>query len=93
LKKENIRVDIDDRVKSVGKKIRDAESEWIPYIIVIGDKEKKSGKLAIRERKTGKVKNMKASSLIKDIKNDTEGFPYRPLPLPELVSKRPIFYG
>ena len=93
MKSECIRVDIDDRVESVGKKIRDAESEWIPYIIVIGDKEKKSGKLAVRERKTGKVKNVKASSIIKDVKKKTDGFPYRPLPLPMLVSKRPIFYG
>jgi threonyl-tRNA synthetase len=92
-KKECIRIDIDDRTESVGKKIRDAESEWIPYIIVVGNKEKKSGKLAVRERKTGKVKPLAASSLIKELKKDIDGYPYRPLPLPILLSKRPVFYG
>ncbi|MFH1444867.1 MAG: threonine--tRNA ligase [Nanoarchaeota archaeon] len=92
-KKESIRVDIDDRVESIGKKVRDAESEWIPYIIVVGDKEKKSGKLAVRERKTGKIKPLSTASLVKEIKKQTDGFPYRPLPLPMLLTKRPIFYG
>lgn len=37
---ENIRVDVDDRDESVGKKIRNAATEWIPYIFVVGDNEK-----------------------------------------------------
>lgn len=91
MKKENIRVDIDDRVESVGKKIRDAEAEWVPFIIVIGSKEKKTGSLSVRKRKTGKVKSVKSSSLIRDIKKETDSFPYRPLPLPVLLSRRPVF--
>ena len=43
MEKECIRVDIDDRVEAVGKKIRDGEMEWIPLIVVIGEREKKSG--------------------------------------------------
>ncbi|MEE8564754.1 MAG: threonine--tRNA ligase, partial [Candidatus Thermoplasmatota archaeon] len=39
-KNYTIRIDIDDRDESVGRKIRDAEKEWIPIIIVIGDMEK-----------------------------------------------------
>ncbi len=38
---ENIRVDVDDRDESVGKKIRNAATEWIPYIFVVGDNEKR----------------------------------------------------
>ena len=49
----NIRVDIDDRDESVGKKIRNASKEWIPYIFVIGDKEVESGLLSVRSRKNG----------------------------------------
>ncbi len=93
LEKESIRVDIDDRVESVGRKIRDAEVEWIPYIVVVGEKEKKSGKLAVRFRETGKVKEMTIDELIGEIKEKTEGFPYRKLPLPRFISKRPVFFG
>jgi len=93
LEKENIRVDMDDRVESVQKKIRDAETEWISLIVVIGELEKKSGKLAVRFRETGKVKQMKPLALINLIKKETLGFPYRPLPLPRMVTKRVVFFG
>ncbi|MCD6215791.1 MAG: threonine--tRNA ligase [Candidatus Aenigmarchaeota archaeon] len=90
---KKIRVDVDDRAESVQKKIRDAEMEWIPYIVVIGEKEKKSGKLAVRFRETGKVENMKEDELIKFIREQIKDKPYRPLPLPKLLSKRPVFRG
>jgi threonyl-tRNA synthetase len=93
LEKESIRVDIDDRVESVQKKIRDAETEWVNLIVVIGDKEKKSGRLAVRFRETGKVEPMKAGGILNLIKNDTKGFPYRPLPLPRMLTKRVVFLG
>jgi threonyl-tRNA synthetase len=47
---QNIRVELDDRNESVGRKIRDAEIQKVPYIIVLGDKEIESGQLAIRKR-------------------------------------------
>jgi len=93
IEKKKIRVDVDDRAESVQKKIRDAEMEWIPYIVVIGEKEKKSGKLAVRFRETGKVENMKEDELIKFIREQIKDKPYRPLPLPKLLSKRPVFRG
>ena len=93
LEKEDIRVDIDDRVESIGKKIRDAETEWTNLIVVVGEKEQKSGKLAVRFRETGKVKEMKASEIMRLIKKETAGFPFRPLPLPRLLSKRVVFFG
>ncbi len=88
---EQIRADIDDRVESIGKKIRDAELEWVPLIIVVGEKEKKSGRLAVRFRESGKVKQMKPEAIIKQIKEETAGFPYRPLPLPKMLEKRAVF--
>jgi len=45
-----VRYEIDDRSQTVGKKVRSAEKLWIPYICVIGAKEKESGELAIRRR-------------------------------------------
>ena len=93
LEKECIRVDVDDRSESINKKIRDAETEWVPLIVVVGEKEKKTKKYATRFRESGKVKGMDLKKLIKYVKSRTEDFPYRPLSLPRLLSRRPIFVG
>jgi threonyl-tRNA synthetase len=93
LKKEGVRADIDDRVESIGKKIRDAEMEWVNLIVVIGEKEKKSGKLAVRFRETRKVESLKTGELAALVKKETGGFPNRPLPLPRHVTKRVVFFG
>ena len=91
MRKENIRVDVDDRVESVGKKIRDAETEWINLIVVIGEKEKKTKKLAVRSRETGKVRDLTVDALIIEIKKQIDGYPFKPLTLPKLLSRRAIF--
>jgi len=93
LESKEIRVDIDDRTERIDKKIRDAEMEWIPAIVVIGEKEKKSGILAVRLRETGKIKNMSLSELIKEIKRDGKDKPFKQLALPKKLSQRPIFIG
>ena len=46
---EGLRVDVDERDETVGKRIRDAEIEKIPYVIVYGDKESDAS-LAVRKR-------------------------------------------
>jgi threonyl-tRNA synthetase len=89
-----IRVDIDDRASTLQKKIREAEMEWVPYVIVVGQRELESGVLAVRDREThGKVQNMKLDELIARITGKLEGKPFKPLPLPLNLSKRPQFYG
>lgn len=93
LEKEEIRVDIDDRTESVQKKIRDGEVEWVPFIVVIGEKEKKSGNLAVRFRETGKVKEMETKKLAEKIKKETKGMPFKPLSLPRKLTRRPTFIG
>jgi len=90
-KMERIRWDIDDRDESVSKKIRDAEMEWIPYIVVIGEKEKE-GELTIRVRNKGEIK-MSLEDLIKEIHKKTNEYPFRVLSLPRKLSVRPIFVG
>jgi threonyl-tRNA synthetase len=52
----------------VGKKIRNAELQKIPYILVVGDKEMNGGKLAVRERGQKDTVGMSADELIKSIK-------------------------
>jgi len=88
-----IRVDIDDRSLTLQKRIREAEMEWIPYIIVVGKREIDSGLLAVRERKTGELRKLKLEELVNEVEKAVSGKPFKPLPLPKLVSKRPQFYG
>ncbi len=89
-----IRVDIDDRTSTLQKKIREAEMEWVPYIIVVGQRELDSGVLSVRDREAhGKVQNLKLDELIAKIAGNLEGKPFKPLPLPLNLSKRPQFYG
>ncbi|MFP4633790.1 MAG: threonine--tRNA ligase [Candidatus Aenigmatarchaeota archaeon] len=93
LEDEDIRVDVDDRNESVGWRIRRAETEWIPYTLVVGDKEAGGEKLSVRKRRKGEEVKMKASDLLAEIKERIKGYPYKPLPLPRKLSRRPKFVG
>lgn len=93
MEKHCIRVDIDDRQLTLQKRIREAEMEWIPYIIVVGQREIDSGVLAVRDRKTGELRKLKLKELTTEVEKTVKGKPFKPLPLPKLVSKRPQFYG
>jgi len=86
------RADVDDRDETVGKRIRDAEREWVNIIAVYGDKEKAGGKLNLRLR-TGETLEMTPDELKKYIHERIAGYPYIGLTLPLLLSKRPIFRG
>jgi len=88
-----IRVDIDDRTLTLQKRVREAEMEWIPYIVVVGQKEIESDVLPVRDRKVGKIRKMKIEELTSQIEEVVEGKPFKPLPLPKHLSKRPQFYG
>ncbi len=90
LNKNNIRADIDDRELSVGKKIREAESEWIHYILVIGDKEVDGSELVVRERLSKSQYGIALDNLMKKIKQEISDKPYLPLNLPVYLSKRPL---
>jgi threonyl-tRNA synthetase len=93
MKDHRIRVDIDDRQMTLQKKVRDAEMEWVPFIVVVGQRELKSGLLPVRDRKTGGRRSMNLEQLIDEIEEVTSDKPFRPLPLPEYLSNRPQFYG
>ncbi len=84
----NIRVDVDDRDESVGKKIRNSATEWIPYTFVVGDNEVETGKLTVTVRETGEKVDMTVDELVETVKNATKGMPYRGLPLPKDISRR-----
>lgn len=65
LEKSGVRVWLDDSKESVGKKIRNAEMQKSPYMLVVGDKEIESGKLSIRSYAEGDLGQMKTADLIK----------------------------
>jgi len=90
---QHVRVDIGDQMFTMQKRVREAEREWIPYIIVVGQKEMKSDVLPVRDRKAGKIRKMKLKELISEIKQTVKGKPFKSLPLPKHLSKRPQFYG
>ena len=57
------------------------------------ERELKEKKLAVRYRKTGKVEKLTREELVKMIKKEVGDKPFRPLPLPMLLTKRPTFIG
>jgi threonyl-tRNA synthetase len=90
---DNVRVDIDDSKDSLGKKIAKAGKEWIPYVVIVGDSEFESGKLQVNIRESGIKCEYSVENLNQEIQSKCEGLPYKSLPLPKLLSQRPIFFG
>jgi threonyl-tRNA synthetase len=90
------RTDVDDRDETVGKKIRDAGREWIPYVAVIGDEELESGQMTVTIRAESSPKNaakskMTVEYLRKRVSAETAGKPWRRLAMSMKVSERPKF--
>lgn len=90
----HIRADIDDREESVSRKIRDAEKEWTPIIIVVGEKESKSKKFTprFRDELIGKAKHeYPIDEIYNLITQITSDYPQHRIPLSVYLSKRPKF--
>ena len=90
LSRQKIRVDIDDRNDTIGKRIREAEKEWIKYILVIGEREAGSENLSIRERNVSDVKEVSFGEFVTEVHSQTDDKPYSSLNVPMLLSKRPV---
>lgn len=65
----SIRCEVDTRNESVGKKIRDAEMQKVPYIIVVGDKEEKDNNLTVRSRGSKDLKIKTTKEFIDDLRS------------------------
>ena len=63
LKKYGIRVKVDDRSEKIGYKIREAQLQKTPYMLVVGDKEVEDGTVSVRHRGEGDIGSMELSSL------------------------------
>ncbi len=67
-----IRAELLDKNLTVSKRIREAEIQKIPYIIVVGEKEEKNETVSIRERGRRDIKEMSLGKFIEKIKNEIE---------------------
>ncbi len=67
LKKENVYVEIYNPDDTLSKRIRNAETQKIPYVLVVGDKEKKTNSVNVRKRHEGKTEIVKIEEFIKKI--------------------------
>ena len=85
---KGFRCDVDDRDLTVSKKVREAEREWIPYIIVLGDEEISKGKYKVRIRNHG-VKEVDIVGIISLLDEDVKDMPKAPLYYPIRLSRRP----
>jgi len=92
IEKHCIRVDLDDRPLTLQKKIREAETEWINYVLVIGQKELNSGTLSVRDRKARELRKMQLQKFIGEMEWKTENMPFKLLTLPRRLSERPRFF-
>ncbi|WP_374056770.1 threonine--tRNA ligase [Rossellomorea sp. FM04394] len=73
LEREGFRVEIDDRVEKVGMKIREAEMQKVPYMMVIGDKEVEGDSISLRKRKEGNVGMLKIEDALLKLQEEING--------------------
>ncbi|WP_199872979.1 threonine--tRNA ligase [Inediibacterium massiliense] len=75
LKQKEIRIELDDRNEKIGYKIREAQLQKIPYMIIVGEKEEAAGEISVRSRDHGELGNQKIEDFIQkveeEIKNKT----------------------
>ncbi|MHB1274903.1 MAG: His/Gly/Thr/Pro-type tRNA ligase C-terminal domain-containing protein, partial [Candidatus Humimicrobiaceae bacterium] len=71
--KERYRVELDSRVESLNKKIRQAEINKIPLMVVIGEKEVQSNTVTIRKKTGGDIKNISIEEFLNILKENIEG--------------------
>ncbi len=89
IEQAGFRVDIDDRDEKLSYRMREAETKWVPYIVVLGEQEVKSGTLSVRIRANKENVKITEEDLIKRLIDDTQGYPKRELTIPRLLSQRP----
>ncbi|MCI5056876.1 MAG: threonine--tRNA ligase [Flavobacteriales bacterium] len=72
LKKYDLRAFIDDRNEKTGKKIRDNELKKVPYMLIVGDKEKENDEVALRKQGEGDLGTKSLSELVEFLNKEVE---------------------
>lgn len=91
-----IRADLDDRDESMGKKVREAGMDWVPFVAVVGDAEVETGNLTVTIRRlSSRNKPHKEQFTIDELERlvhqATAGMPFRPLYTARRLSVRPRY--
>ena len=79
LKDAGIRTEIDDRAEKIGYKIREAQGQKIPYMLIAGAKEEEAGLVSVRSRFAGDEGQRSLEQFIADIKEEIAGRVNRPV--------------
>ena len=72
LEDKGFRTELDERNEKIGYKIREAQLEKVPYMLVLGDKEQEAGEVAVRDRRDGKTTVMPLSEFIEKLAYEVE---------------------
>jgi threonyl-tRNA synthetase len=72
LKAAGIRANLDDRSEKVNLKIREAQLQKVPYMVVVGDREAQSGQVAVRRRKKGDLGAQDFERFLTDLRTEIE---------------------
>ena len=72
LKAAGLRVEVDDRSERMNAKIRDAQKQKVPYMLVVGDKEVEAGQVALRLRSGENLGPMSVDAFLEKAKADIE---------------------
>lgn len=80
LSRRRVRVEIDDRDRSVARRVREAERQWVPFVVVLGSKEAPDpdGRVPVRLR-GGELVPMSAAQIATHVEDKTGGLPFRRL--------------
>jgi threonyl-tRNA synthetase len=73
LREAGVRVGLDERAESVGRKIRDAELGRCPYMLVVGDREAEAGAVAVRSHEEGELGAMPVAEFAARLRAESEG--------------------
>ena len=74
LEEKDVRVEVDERAEKIGYKIREAQLQKVPYMLIVGDKEEASGEVGVRNRKDGDLGAMKLEDFVSKIDEEIKNF-------------------
>lgn len=74
LEKAGLRIEVDERNEKIGYKIREAQLEKVPYMLVVGDKEEESKSIGVRSRKDGDIGATSINDFINKIQEEVENY-------------------
>ncbi|MFC6799083.1 MULTISPECIES: threonine--tRNA ligase [unclassified Haladaptatus] len=93
LAEAKIRADVDERSETVGKRIAKAERDWVPYYVVVGDRELEAGAFKVNRRESSDEVSLSFDELHELVDDEIGERPRRPRYLPAHVSGHPHFTG